>query len=33
VDKVKAQANNGVLTIVLPKAEEHLGRQIQIEVK
>lgn len=33
VDKVKAQAHNGVLTIVLPKAEEHLGRQIPVEIE
>lgn len=31
-DKVSAQYKNGVLTITLPKAEEHVGRQIQIEV-
>lgn len=31
-DKVAARSKNGVLTITLPKAEEHVGRQIQIEV-
>ncbi len=33
VDKVKAQVRNGVMTIVLPKTEEHLGRQIPVELE
>jgi len=32
-EKVKAQYRNGVMTINLPKAEEHIGRQIQVEVE
>ena len=32
-DKVKAQYKNGIMTIVLPKAEEHVGRQIPVEVE
>ena len=32
-DKVKAQYRNGVMTITLPKAEEYVGRQIQVEVE
>jgi HSP20 family protein len=32
-DSVKAQAKNGVMTIVLPKAPEHVGRQIPIDVE
>ena len=31
-DKVKASYRNGVMTITLPKAEEHVGRQIPVEV-
>jgi len=31
-DKVKASYRNGVMTIHLPKAEEHVGRQIPVEV-
>jgi HSP20 family protein len=31
-DKVKAEFKNGILTILLPKAEEHVGRQIPVEV-
>ena len=31
-DKVKAAYRNGVMTITLPKAEEHVGRQIPVEV-
>lgn len=31
-DKVKATYRNGVMTITLPKAEEHVGRQIPVEV-
>jgi HSP20 family protein len=31
-DKVKAQYKNGIMTIVLPKAEESVGRQIPVEV-
>lgn len=30
-EHVKAQYKNGVLTISLPKAEEHVGRQIPVE--
>lgn len=33
VDGVKATYKNGVMTISLPKAEEHVGRQIPVEVK
>lgn len=33
IDKVKAQARNGVMTIVMPKSEEHLGRQITVELE
>ena len=32
-DKVKAQYKNGIMTIVLPKAEEYVGRQIPVEVE
>ena len=32
-DKVKAQYRNGVMTITLPKAEEYVGRQIQVEIE
>ena len=32
-DKVKAQYKNGIMTIVLPKAEEYVGRQITVEVE
>jgi HSP20 family protein len=32
-DQVKAEYKNGVMTILLPKAEEYVGRQIQVEVK
>lgn len=32
-DTVKAQYKNGVLTITLPKAEDHVGRHIQVEVE
>jgi HSP20 family protein len=32
-DKVKAQYRNGVMSIVLPKAEEHVGRQITVEIE
>ena len=32
-DKVTAQYKNGIMTIVLPKAEEHVGRQIPVEVE
>jgi len=32
-EKVKAQYRNGVMTISLPKAEEYVGRQIQVEVE
>ena len=32
-DKVKAQYRNGVMTIELPKAEEHVGRQIPVEIE
>jgi HSP20 family protein len=32
-DDVKATYRNGVMTISLPKAEEHVGRQIPVEVK
>lgn len=31
-DMVKASYRNGVMTITLPKAEEHVGRQIPVEV-
>lgn len=31
-DKVKASYRNGIMTITLPKAEEHVGRQIPVEV-
>lgn len=31
-DKVKASYRNGVMTIHLPKAAEHVGRQIPVEV-
>lgn len=31
-DKVTASYRNGVLTITLPKAEEHVGHQIPVEV-
>jgi HSP20 family protein len=30
-DKVKAQYRNGIMTITLPKAEEHVGRQIPVQ--
>jgi len=32
-DKVKAQYKNGIMSITLPKAEEHVGRQIPIEIE
>jgi|RhiMethySRZTD1v2_1073278.scaffolds.fasta_scaffold420486_2 HSP20 family protein len=32
-DKVKAQYKNGIMTIVLPTAEEQVGRQILVEVE
>jgi HSP20 family protein len=32
-DKVKAQYKNGVMVITLPKAEEHVGRQIPVEMQ
>lgn len=32
-DKVKAQYKNGIMTIVLPKAEEYVGRLIPVEVE
>lgn len=32
-DKVKAHYRNGVMTIELPKAEEHVGRQIPVEIE
>ena len=32
-DKVKAQYKNGVMTIALPKAEEHIGRSIPVEIE
>ena len=32
-DKVKAQYRNGVMTITLPKAEEHIGRSIPVEIE
>jgi HSP20 family protein len=31
--KVKAQCKNGVMTISLPKSEEHIGRQIPVETE
>lgn len=31
-EKVKASYRNGVMTIQLPKADEHVGRQIPVEV-
>ena len=31
-DKVKAHYKNGIMTIVLPKAQEDVGRQIPVEV-
>jgi HSP20 family molecular chaperone IbpA len=30
---VKATCRNGIMTITMPKAQEHIGRQIPIEVK
>jgi HSP20 family protein len=33
VDAVKAQYRNGVMSIALPKAEEHIGRQIPVELE
>jgi HSP20 family protein len=30
-DKVRAQYRNGIMTVTLPKAEEYVGRQIQVE--
>jgi HSP20 family protein len=30
-EKVKASMKNGVMTIVLPKAAEHVGRRISVE--
>jgi HSP20 family protein len=32
-DQVKAEMRHGVMTITLPKAEEHVGRQIPIQVE
>jgi HSP20 family protein len=32
-DRVKASAKNGVMTITLPKAEEHVGRSIPVEIE
>lgn len=32
IDRVKAVSKNGVMTITLPKAEEHLGRSIPVEI-
>src|SRR5262249_53869207 len=32
-DKVKAQYKNGVMIITLPKAEEHVGRTIPVEIE
>jgi HSP20 family protein len=32
-EKVKASMKNGVMTIVLPKAAEHVGRRIAIEAR
>lgn len=32
-EKVKASMKNGVMTIVLPKAAEHVGRRIAVESK
>jgi HSP20 family protein len=31
-DKVKATYKNGVMSIVLPKADEYVGRQIPVEL-
>lgn len=33
IDRVKASCKNGVMTITLPKAEEHLGRSIPVEIE
>ena len=33
IDRVKATYKNGVMTITLPKAEEHLGRSIPVEIE
>ena len=32
-ERVKASYKNGVMTIVLPKAEEHVGRSIPVEIE
>jgi HSP20 family protein len=32
-DQVKALVRNGIMTIVLPKADEHVGRQIPVQVE
>ena len=32
-ENVKAQYKNGIMTIVLPKVEEYVGRQIPVEVE
>ena len=32
IEHVKAAYRNGVMTITLPKAEEHLGRSIPVEI-
>jgi HSP20 family protein len=33
VDKVRATFTNGVMTVILPKAEERIGRKIPVEIK
>lgn len=32
-DKVKAHSRDGILVVTLPKAEEHVGRQIPVEIE
>jgi len=33
IDRVKAGYKNGVMTITLPKSEQHLGRSIPVEIE
>jgi HSP20 family protein len=33
VDKVKASCQNGIMTITMPKAQEHIGREVPVEIK
>jgi HSP20 family protein len=32
-EKVKSSMKNGVMTVMLPKAAEHVGRRIAVESK